>query len=91
MAKEILDLHGNKFIAKDWKLCLSIPIGKCDKLIFTRDYVSGDSFILAVKKKTYKAYFYNLSINCYVCYKLELVGYDESKDIRKAYLYGKRR
>lgn len=91
MAKEILDLHGNKFIAKNWKLYLSIPIGKCDKLIFTRDYVSGDSFNLAVKKKTYKSYFYNLSINCYVCYKLELVGYDESKDIRKAYLYGKRR
>ena len=65
--------------------------GKGDKLIFTRDYASGDSFNLAVKKKTYKAYFYNLSINCYVCYKLELVGYDESKDIRKAYLYGKRR
>lgn len=51
MAKEIQDLHGNKFIAKDWKLCLSIPIGKCDKLIFTRDYVSGDSFNLAVKRK----------------------------------------
>ena len=70
MAKEILDLHGNKFIAKDWKLCLNIPIGKWDKLVFTRDYVSGDSFNLGVKGKTYKAYFYNLSINCYVCYKL---------------------
>lgn len=51
MAKEILDLHGNKFIAKDWKLCLNIPIGKWDKLVFTRDYVSGDSFNLGVKGK----------------------------------------
>lgn len=51
MAKEILDLHGNKFIAKDWKLCLSIPIGKCDKLIFTRDYVSGDSFNFGSEKE----------------------------------------
>lgn len=91
MAKEILDLHGNKFIAKNWKLCLDIPIGKWDKLVFTRDYVSGDSFNLGVKGKTYKAYFYNLSMRCYICYGLELAGYDESKDIRKAYLYGKRR
>ena len=91
MEKEILDLHGNKFKVGDYKLSLEIPIGKCNKLIFTRDPLSGETFNLFVKGKIYKAYFYNLSINCYVCYKLELVGYDESKDIRKAYLYGKRR
>lgn len=91
MAKEILDLHGNKFKVGDYKLSLNISIGKCDKLIFTRDHISGETFNLFVKGKIYKAYFYNLSINCYVCYKLELIGYDESKDIRKAYLYGKRR
>lgn len=91
MAKEILDLHGNKFKVGDYKLSLEIPIGKCNKLIFTRDHISGEIFNLFVKGKIYKAYFYNPSINCYVCYRLELVGYDESKDIRKAYLYGKRR
>lgn len=91
MAKEILDLHGNKFKVGDWKLFLNIPIGKSDKLIFTRDYLSGEAFNLEVKGKKYKAYFYNLSMNLYVGYKLELTGYDESKDIRKAYLYGKRK
>ena len=35
-----------------------------------------NEFNLGVKGKTYKAYFYNLSINFYVCYKLELIGYD---------------
>ena len=49
MAKEILDLHGNKFKVGDYKLSLEIPIGKCDKLIFTRDHISGETFNLFVK------------------------------------------
>lgn len=83
MAKEILDLHGNKFKVGDYKLCLKIPITGKDNLIFTRDLISGEPFNLSVNKKKYRGYFYNLSLNLYVRYDLEYRGYDESSDIRK--------
>jgi hypothetical protein len=94
MAREITDLHGNKFKVGDYKLCLNIPItGKGNlvtgkgNLVFTRDLISGEPFNLSVSKKKYKGYFYNLSLNLYVRFDLEYMGYDESSDIRKSHLY----
>lgn len=91
MAKEILDLHGNKFKVRDYKLCLKIPTMGKGNLIFTRDLISGEPFNLSVNKKKYRGYFYNLSLNLYVRYDLEYRGYDESSDIRKSHLYVRKR
>lgn len=87
MAREITDLHGNKFKVGDYKLCLNIPITGKGNLVFTRDLISGEPFNLSVSKKKYKGYFYNLSLNLYVRFDLEYMGYDESSDIRKSHLY----
>lgn len=84
MAREITDLHGNKFKVGDYKLCLEIPITGKGNLVFTRDLISGEAFNLSVIRV---GYFYNLSLNLYVRYDLEYVGYDESSDIRKSHLY----
>lgn len=86
MAREITDLHGNKFVG-DYKLCLEIPITGKGNLVFTRDLISGEAFNLSVIRDRYLGYFYNLSLNLYVRYDLEYVGYDESSDIRKSHLY----
>lgn len=91
MAKEILDLHGNKFKVGDYELCFKIPITGEGNLIFTRDLISGEYFNLSVNKKKYRGYFYNLSLNLYVRYDLEYRGYDESSDIRKSHLYVRKR
>lgn len=87
MAREITDLYGNKFKVGDYKLCLEIPITGKGNLVFTRDLISGDAFNLSVVRDKYLGYFYNLSLNLYVRYDLEYVGYDESSDIRKSHLY----
>lgn len=87
MAREITDLHGNKFKVENYKLCLEIPITGKGNLVFTRDLISGDAFNLSVVRDKYLGYFYNLSLNLYVRYDLEYVGYDESSDIRKSHLY----
>lgn len=89
MAREITDLHGNKFKVGDYKLCLNIPITGKDNLVFTGDLISGEAFNLSVSKnkKKYKGYFYNLSLNLYIRFDLEYMGYDESSDIRKSHLY----
>ena len=87
MAREIKDLHGNKFKVGDYKLCLEIPITGKGNLVFTRDLISGEAFNLSVIRDRYLGYFYNLSLNLYVRYDLEYVGYDESSDIRKSHLY----
>lgn len=87
MAREITDLHGNKFKVRDYKLCLEIPTTGKGNLVFTRDLISGDAFNLSVVRDKYLGYFYNLSLNLYVRYDLEYVGYDESSDIRKSHLY----
>lgn len=87
MAREIIDLHGNKFKVGDYKLCLEIPITGKGNLVFTRDLISGDAFNLSVVRDKYLGYFYNLSLNLYVRYDLEYVGYNESSDIRKSHLY----
>lgn len=91
MAKEILDLHGNKLKVGDYKLCFKIPTTGKGNLIFTRDLISGEPFNLSVNKKKYRGYFYNLSLNLYVRYDLEYRGYDESSDIRKSHLYVRKR
>lgn len=90
-AREITDLHGNKFKVKDYKLIFEVPIKDGNKSSYTRDLISGIGFVLINHRDIYEAYFYNQSLDLYVCYKLDRFGYDESKDIRKAYLYGKRR
>lgn len=87
MAREITDLHGNKFKVGDYKPCLEIPITGKGNLVFTRDLISGEAFNLSVIRDRYLGYFYNLSLNLYVRYDLEYVGYDESSDIRKSHLY----
>lgn len=87
MAREITDLYGNKFKVGDYKLCLEIPITGKGNLVFTRDLISGDAFNLSVVRDKYLGYFYNLSLNLYVRYDLEYMGYDESSDIRKSHLY----
>lgn len=87
MAREIIDLHGNKFKVGDYKLCLEIPITGKGNLVFTRDLIPGEAFNLSVIRDRYLGYFYNLSLNLYVRYDLEYVGYDESSDIRKSHLY----
>lgn len=51
MAREITDLHGNKFKVGDYKLCLNIPITGKGNLVFTRDLISGEPFNLSVSKK----------------------------------------
>lgn len=91
LGTKIIDLHGNIFTLGNWHLKTQIPIGIYDKLVFTKDTISLESFNLAIKGNKFKAYFYSLSLNLYICFKLTLKGYDESKDIRKAYLYGKRK
>lgn len=91
MAREIKDLHGNKFKVGDYKLCLEIPITGKGNLVFTRDLISGDAFNLSVVRDRYLGYFYNLSLNLYVRYDLEYMGYDESSDIRKSHLYARKR
>ena len=91
MVREIIDLHGNKFKASNYRICLEIPILGKEKLIYTRDLLSGVAFSLFYGKDKYKGYFYNQSTDTFVCYTLEKVGYEESKDIRKAHLYGRKR
>lgn len=91
MVREIIDLHGNKFKTLGYKVCLEIPIIGKEKLIYTRDLLSGVAFSLFYGKDRYKGYFYNQSINAFICYTLEKIGYEESKDIRKAHLYGRKR
>lgn len=87
MAREITDLHGNKFKVGDYKLCLEIPITGKGNLVFTGDLISGEAFNLSVVRSRYLGYFYNLSLNLYIRYDLEYMGYDESSDIRKSHLY----
>lgn len=91
MVREIKDLHGNKFKVGDYKLCLEIPITGKGNLVFTRDLISGDAFNLSVVRDRYLGYFYNLSLNLYVRYDLEYMGYDESSDIRKSHLYARKK
>lgn len=91
MAREIKDLHGNKFKVGDYKLCLEIPITGKGNLVFTRDLIFGDAFNLSVVRDRYLGYFYNLSLNLYVRYDLEYMGYDESSDIRKSHLYARKK
>lgn len=91
MAKEIIDLHGNIFkVIKGWEFTEKVPNLEGHKYIFTRDIISDQEFILAIKEDYAAGYFYSKSYDLYIAYPLLRVGYDESKDIRKAYLYGKR-
>ena len=81
MAREITDLHGNKFKVGDYKLCLDIPITGKGNLVFTRDLISGEAFNLSVVRSRYLGYFYNLSLNLYIRYDLKNKKNNENWDI----------
>ena len=91
MEKSILitDLQGNIFKAhKRFKFWTLFPQDLFEKLILTRDRISGEDFILGINPKG-KYYFfkYNLSLDMYYSRKLDYVTYDESKDIRYEWKY----
>lgn len=85
----ILDLHGNIFKKEEWRITLAIPLHKIDKLIYTRDLISGQPFDLAVrryhKSLAFRAFFYSEVYGTYIEYKLKLIGYDRKSDIRTKY------
>lgn len=87
---QIKDLHGNIFSVHKWRLYIAIP-KKFDKVIFTKDCLTNTSFNLAINGDTYMAFDLIEDQPIYVGYKLKLEGYDESLDIRKSHLYGKRK
>lgn len=91
MRSQIKDLHGNIFKVNNYKLCLEISTEGNHSLIFTRDYVSGETFVLYVGDNKYFGYFYNQSMNLWVRYKLTLTGYDINIDIRKSHLWKKKK
>lgn len=85
----ISDLQGNIYKPrKRFKFWIIFPQDLFQKLIFTRDRISGKEFILGVDLKG-KYYFfkYNLSLDMYYSMKLDYVTYDESKDIRYEWKY----
>lgn len=86
----IKDLHGNIFSVHKWRLYIAIP-KDFDKVIFTKDYLTGITFNLAIIDNTYKAFDTIDGKSIYVGFELKLEGYDESLDIRKSYLYGRKR
>lgn len=90
-SEKIIDLHGNIFTLGDWELVYPIPIKYFDKMIATAETQNHKPFILTIKGKDYYAYVYNIIYHSYIRFELKLIGYDESKDIRKDYLYEKNR
>ena len=86
---KILDLHGNIFTPRRrFKFWVRFPQDLFEKLIFTRDRISGEDFILGMNQKgKYYLFKYNLSLDMYYSRKLDYVTYDESKDIRYEWKY----
>lgn len=85
------DLHGNIFSLGDWELASQIPIGEFDHIYYTGNANKFEPFNLCVKGNNYYAYIYNIQYHLFIRYNLKLKGYDESKDIRKSYLYERNR
>lgn len=93
MAREIIDLHGNIFeVIKGWEFSQKVPTFDNYTYIFTQDIITKLPFILALSNVNNTAYGYFPSkfYGLYIVYPMIKRGYDESKDIRKAYLYGKK-
>ena len=95
MAKEIVDLHGNIFkVIKGWEFYNKVPNFEGNYTwIFTRDRITDTQFILALNEELNIAvgYWYSNIYQLYVARPLKRIGYDESKDIRKEYLYNGKR
>ena len=92
MGTQILDLHGNilNLHSDKFKFWDEVPLDSFKKLIYTRDRISGIDFLLGISLKgKYYWFKYNLSLNLYYSYRLDWVGYDESKDIRYEWKYKK--
>lgn len=92
MGTQILDLHGNilNLHSDNFKFWDEVPLDSFKKLIYTRDRISGIDFLLGISLKgKYYMFKYNVSLNLYYSYRLDLVGYDESKDIRYEWKYKK--
>lgn len=91
MAKEIVDLHGNIFkVIKGWEFYNKVPNLEGNYTwIFTRDRITDTQFILALNEELNIAvgYWYSNIYQLYVVRPLKRIGYDESKDIRKKYLF----
>ena len=93
MGKEILELLGNRFeVIPKWKFWFKVKKEKFERLILTRDRLSGMDFLLG---KTYKGKWYFISYNPYIelyyVYPLKFIEYDESKDMRYEWKYRKHR
>lgn len=87
----IKDLHGNIFSVKSWRLYIAIPLKDIKAMIYTRDRISDKVFDLAITHEDkYFAFCPIQEQSLYTGYELTLKGYDESLDIRKAYLYGRK-
>lgn len=98
MAKEIVDLHGNIFkVIKGWEFNFITRFPTLNEgnytWIFTRDRITDTQFILALNEELNIAvgYWYSNIYQLYVARPLKRIGYDESKDIRKEYLYNGKR
>lgn len=88
----VKDLHGNIFSVKDWRLYIAIPLEKFERVIFTKDHLSQIDFNLGITHKgNYYGFDFSLDLNLYIGYKFILEDYDESLDIRKSYLWTKKR
>lgn len=91
LGNQIKDLQGNIFSVGDWAFATQIPTGIYIEFVFTRDYLTGKRFNLVSKDNKYFGYFYLSFYNLYIKYNLDKIGYEESLDIRKAYLYANKR
>ena len=92
MGTQIIDLHGNilNLRSDNFKFWDEVPLDSFKKLIYTRDRISGIDFLLGISLiGKYYMFKYNVSLNLYYSYRLDLVGYDESKDIRYEWKYKK--
>lgn len=95
MEQKIEDLHGHIFKVKGNRdLFKKVPIAFNENFIFNTDRITGDYFILVEMPdnkwdaifRLGKAWDY-----LYLRVSLELVDTKPSNDIRKAYLYGKKK
>lgn len=86
---QITDLHGNIFKPRrKFKFWVKVPIDLFEKIIFTRDRISGKEFSLGINPEgKYYLFGYNQSLDMYYSRRLDYVTYDESKDIRYEWKY----
>lgn len=90
MGTQIIDLQGNilKPHSKRFKFWFKVPLELLSDLVYTRDRISGIIFLLGKgSKDKYYWFGYNSSLDLYYSVRLDLIGYDESKDIRYEWKY----